>query len=94
MDAVFERRIIMENNPANELNESLKTIFSFPTTNNEKTDEAIHAFASTANLLAQMVVRTGARYQEGSEAIKYLGLAFLHYRIGMERRPPDEKKEE
>jgi hypothetical protein len=41
-----------------------------------------------------MVVRTGARYQEGSEAIKYLGLAFMHYRIGMERRPPDEKKEE
>jgi len=58
MDAVFERRIIMENNPANELNESLKTIFSFP------------------------------------KAIKYLGLAFMHYRVGMERRPPDEKKEE
>jgi len=38
----------MENNPANELNESLKTIFSFPTTNDEKKDEAIHAFASTA----------------------------------------------
>jgi len=36
MDAIFERRIIMENNP----------------------------------------------------------LAFMHYRIGMERRPPDEKKEE
>jgi hypothetical protein len=94
VDAIFERRIIMENNPANELNESLKTIFSFPTTNNEKTDEAIHAFASTAHLLSQMIIRTGARYQEGSEAIKHLSLAFMHYRIGMERRPPDEGKQE
>ena len=82
------------NNPVNELTESLKTLFSFPTTNDAKKDEAIHAFASTANLLANMIVRTGARYQEGSEAIKYLSLAFMHYRVGMERRPPDENKEE
>ena len=84
----------MENNPANELNESLAVMFSFPKSHNEKTDEAIHAFASTAHLLCQMIIRTGARYQEGSEAIKHLSLAFLLYRVGMERRPPNEGKEE
>jgi hypothetical protein len=73
--------------PQNELNENLRTMFSFPKTSNEKADEAIHAFASTAHLLANMVIRTGTRVQEGSEAIKYLDLAFTYFRIGQERKP-------
>jgi hypothetical protein len=82
--------------PQNELNENLRTMFSFPKTSNEKADEAIHAFASTAHLLANMVIRTGTRVQEGSEAIKYLDLAFTYFRIGQERKKQseeDEKKE-
>jgi hypothetical protein len=84
----------MENNPKQQLEESLKTMFSFAKSLDDKHDEAIHAFSSTAHLLANLVIRSGARYQEGSEAIRYLGLAFLLYRTGMERRPPDEGKQE
>lgn len=69
-------------------------MFSFPKTGNEKTDESLHAFASTAHVLAQLIVRSGTRPQEGTEAIRYLGLAFMLYRIGQERKPAEEPKEE
>lgn len=82
------------NTPQNELNENLKTMFTFPKSENEKRDEALHAFASTAHLLCQMIVRTGTRPQEGTEAIRYLGLAFMLYRVGQERKPAEEPKEE
>ena len=84
----------MNNTPQNELNENLRMMFSFPKTGNEKTDESLHAFASTAHVLAQLIVRSGTRPQEGTEAIRYLGLAFMLYRIGQERKPAEEPKEE
>ena len=80
--------------PQNELNDSLRTMFSFQKTGDEKKDEALHAFGSTAHLLTQMIVRTGTRPQEGTEAIRYLGLAFMLYRMGQERKPAEEPKEE
>ena len=84
----------MNNTPQNELNENLKIMFSFPKSGNEKLDETLHAFASTAHLLSQMVVRSGTRPNEGTEAIRYLGLAFMLYRMGQERKPAEEPKEE
>lgn len=79
--------------PQNELNENLKILFSFPKSGNEKLDETLHAFASTAHLLSQMVVRSGTRPNEGTEAIRYLGLAFTMFRMGHERKPVEKQDE-
>jgi hypothetical protein len=40
-----------------------------------------------------MVVRSGTRPNEGTEAIRYLGLAFTMFRLGHERKPVEKQEE-
>lgn len=77
-----------------DLARSLQEMFSFTKTSNESINENLKAFSSTAHLLSQMIVKTETRIAEGTEAIKYLDLAFTYYRMGQERKLLKEEKQE